>query len=403
MARQISPFHGLRLEITTTKTQKEKTTVMGDRTFNVRAFTSVKESVKSEGGSTTHRGEQRHKEGKGLDPLVDPKGYGAIRRSISRVEKKDEGFVLLVGPAILKETRFDTTGSMGDNVQLAFDVLPKSYHLLKEVEGAPLARYDLQIINSIFGDVCDDYVLCRSQAEMEEKIAEQLRLMVPEGAGGDADEDPQYGLFGAAYLTAADIANRWELKSYDFTVTDARGRSRLDPSTLIRVFGNDVFDHVKENGYQIKKDDLPTTKEVVRDLLKISHAFLIQIEDDDPAVNRFWTDIYGKDRVIVIPNVSYLPEVEAVIIGLTEGTLDLQSVESFLIDQAEISKSEAAFIKKAVANIPLGAQAILPNFDKLPKKGDVFAKKDDSWPIGKLSDDKKKPAKAPGKKPGVWL
>ena len=376
---------------------------MGERVFSARAFAVVESSVRSEGGSATRRGEQRHKEGKGLDPLVDPKGFGGIRRSISRVEKREGGFVLLVGPAILKETRFDTTGSMGGNVDLAFKMMPKSYHLLKEVAGAPLARYDLQIINSIFGDVSDNYVLCRSQAEMEEKIVEQLRLMVPERDGGDEDEDPQYGLFGAAYLTAADIVNRWGLKSYDFTVTDACGRPRLDPDILVRVFGEEVFDRVKENGHQMKKTDLPTTKEVVEDLLKISHAFLIQI-GRRPSVNRFWSDIYGKDRVIVIPDVSYLPEVEAVIIGLTEGTLDLQSAKSFLVDQAGISKDDAALIRKAVANIPLGAQAILPNFDRLPKKGDVFAEKSDPWPIGKLSDGKK-PSKVPGKKPGSvgWL
>src|ERR1035437_8093712 len=238
--------------------------IMGDRRFTTADFAATSRSVRSEGGSATKRGEQRHREGKGLDPLVDPKGFGVIRRSLFRYDGNAGKFVLTVAPAMLKETRFDTTGSMGDNVELAFKVLPKSYNLLKEAKGAPLGRYDLQIINSIFGDVSDDYVLCRSQAEMDDKIAEQLRLMVPEGGGGDSDEDPQYGLFGAAYLTAASIVS-YGLKTYDFTVTDACGRDRLDSNTLIRVFGPEVFDKVKENGQQIKRSDLPTTKEVVKD------------------------------------------------------------------------------------------------------------------------------------------
>ncbi len=357
---------------------------MGDRTFTSAAYKATASSVRSEGGSATKRGEQRHKEGKGLDPLVDPKGFGGIRRSLNRVESTAKGYKLLVGTAILKETRFDTTGSMGGNVQLAFDTLPRSYHLLKEVPGAPLARYDLQVINAIFGDVSDSYVLCRSQAEMDEKIAEQLRLMVPERAGGDSDEDPQYGLFGAAYLTAAAIT-KLGLKSYDFTVTDARGRGSLDASTLIRVFGDEVFDRTSDNGYQINRKKLPTTEEVVQDLLKISHAFLIQVEND-ARVHRFWKEIYGADRIITIPTLEHLPEVEAVIIGLTEGTLSLQEVEPFLKKNSEMSTATAIAIARGVANIPLKAQALLPNFDRVPLAGALFKNKDDAWPIDDKGD-----------------
>ncbi|MFA6458966.1 MAG: hypothetical protein WCV79_01030 [Candidatus Paceibacterota bacterium] len=379
---------------------------MGERVPTHEALRAVMRSVSDEGGSATHRGEQRHREGRGLDPLVDPKGFDVIRHSRNRFEKTGEHYVLTVAQAILKETRFDTTGSMGNNVQLAFEALPRSYHLLKEISNAPLGRYDLQIINSIFGDVQDSYVLCRSQAEMDEKIAEQLRLMVPQSAGGDSDEDPQYGLFGAAYLTAASIV-KVGLKTYDFTVTDARGRSRLDSETLVRVFGENVFDRVKDNGYQIKKGDLPTTKDVVRDLLKIAHAFLIQVGSESQ-VNRFWIDIYGRDRVIVIPDVRYLPEVESAIVGLTEGTVNLQSIEDFLVKEAQISATVANTIRRAVAGIPIGAQAALPNFMKIPFKGAKFANKTDAWPIGYSESGEptalskaKVPEKEKGKK--IWL
>lgn len=368
---------------------------MGARRLTEAAYTAMYHEVAKEGGTATHRGEQRHSEGRGLDPLVDPKGFGAIRRSIDRVERTDKGFKLLVGLAMLQETLFDTTGSMGNNVELAFKVLPKSYRLLYEVDGAPLCRYDLQIINAIFGDVSDNYVLCRSQAEMDEKIADQLRSMVPEHRGGDADEDPQYGLFGAAYLTAASIVLRG-LKSYHFTVTDARGRPTLNVSTLKRVFGDEVFDHVKENGHEINSRNLPDTEQVVRDLLKISHAFLIQVGNERP-VREFWKGIYGSERIIVLPNVECLPEVESVIVGLTEGTIDLQGVVGFLRKNAQMSQANAAMIREAVSGIPLRAQASLPNFDKIPLKGAFFAKKGDVWPIGQVGEVKPtKPAK-------IWL
>jgi len=363
---------------------------MGHETFSARAFTATAKEVAREGGSATHRGEQRHREGKGLDPLVDPKGYGGIRRSISRMDKQGDHFVLNVGWAMLTELRFDTTGSMGGNVDLAFQALPRRYKLLKEVERAPLARYDLQAINSIFGDVSDNYVLCRSQAEMGAKIAEQLRLMVPEKQGGDTPEDPHYGLFGAAYLTAADIVRRG-LKSYDFTVTDAPARDRLSSSVLTRVFGDEVFDWVKANGHDIKKSNVPTTKEVVQDLLEIAHAFLIQVGTTEETTE-FWTNVYGSERIVTISSVRHLPEVEAAIIGLTEGTLDLQGLESFLVDEAELSEAEAARIKIAVSGIPIGAQAALPGFKDVPLKGARFAKKGDLWPIGFTEGGKPDPA-----------
>ncbi len=379
---------------------------MGHRKFTEASFRATERSVRSEGGCATHRGEQRHREGKGLDPLVDPKGFGTIRYSRNRFEEIGGKFVMTVGQAILKESRFDTTGSMRDNVQKAFSSLPRSYKLLKEVSGAPLSRYDLQIINSIFGDVSDSYVLCRSQAEMDEKIAEQLRLMVPEGAGDDDAEDPHYGIFGAAYLTAASIV-KVGLKSYDFTTTDAPAHDGFDARTLIRVFGDDVFDRVTENGFQISRNKLPSIKEVVSSLTDRAHAFVIQIRGRSD-VYKFWSDIYGRERVVQIPSAEFLPEVEAAIIGLTEGTLDLQNVKDFLIDVAELRKDDAQMIKEAVAGIPIGAQAALPNFNKIPKAGMKFLKKEDPWPEG-FDSDGKPVAKAPAakgekkKSEKVWL
>ena len=351
---------------------------MGRETFTRDAYSRVAGEATSK-GSATHAGEQRHKEGKGLHELVDPKGFGVIRRALTWYEPEGEIFKLLRGVAMLEETRLDTTGSMGGNVAVAMKVLPKTYDLLAKIPNAVLCRYDVQMITSIFGDVQDNYVLCRSQAEMDVRIAEQMTLMFPEGDGGDSDEDPQYGLFGAAYLTQADI-NQYGLKYYDFTITDARGRDRLSAETLIRVFGETVFEKVKENGFQIKEKSLPTTKEVVCDLLKNAHAFILLVGENGDVVD-FWTNIYGAERVVVIPSVQLLPEIKSTIIGLTEGNLTLQDVENFLVNDAGLTHNEAKSIKRAVAGIPIGAQAMLPGFNKLPLKGELFAKKRDLWPM----------------------
>ena len=98
------------------------------------------------------------------------------------------------------------------------------------------------------------------------------------------------------------------------------------------------------------------------------------------------------------------PQVQAVIIGLTEGTLDLKKVSEFL-KRANVGEVDIARIVRSVANIPIGAQAALPNFSKRPQKGDLFKEKTDLWPIDPSEAPQKKPGKA-GAKPGggaIWL
>jgi hypothetical protein len=254
-------------------------------------------------------------------------------------------------------------------------VLPSAY----ELSNSLLPGYDLQIANGIFGDIVDRFVLCRPQFEMEAaKLVEQLTLMVPEREGGDITEDPHYGIFGAAYLTDRHI-NRYELKGYDFTISDAPTRDRLDERQLIRIFGAEVFDKVAENGRQISKDDLPTAKEMVEDLLRDAHAFFLQV-GGVRETTLGWTDIFSAQRVVHLPSTEFLPHVQAVIIGLTEGTLGLSDVPAFLTTN-NMSSADADRVVRSVANIPIGAQAALPNFGKLPKAGDLFKEKTDLWPV----------------------
>lgn len=373
---------------------------MGKDTFSRAAYTrSVAKFASSDGPVTKGAEQQARKTGK-LNPLVDPKEYGVIRPSRPRLEKQANGlWMLTVGTPMPIETRVDTTGSMGGNVDIALRVLPKGF----ELYGSVLPGYDPQIATGIFGDVQDYFVLCRPQFEMlAERIVEQLTLMVPERAGGDTPEDPHYGLFGAAYLIAAYI-HRIGLKSYDFTVSDAPGRDTFNENQLRRIFGEEVFAKVKENGYQMDSNDLPTTKDVVQELLKHTHAFFLQVEHEK-STTAFWTEIFGRDRVVVLPSTELLPHVQATIIGLTEGTLTLDDVPEFLRVH-NVEKADTAKIVRSVANIPLGAQAALPNFAKRPQKGDLFREKTDLWPVPPTELDETETSSTPpdGKKKDEWM
>jgi hypothetical protein len=352
---------------------------MGYRSFSRNAFAGTQAKVAAAGGDTTSAGrEEMNRTGK-LHPLVDPAGFGLIRKSWPRyVELPDGHFHNIAGIPMLFESLLDTTGSMSRNIKLAFNSLPKLYDLLTNGEVPVLGRYDTQIINSIFGDVVDDFILARAQAEMDEKIAEQLTLMVAPngGGGGNGGEDPEYGFFAAAYLTDS-FVTRYGLKSYHMTVTDEPSHGYIDKGGLVRVFGEEVFEKVAENGYEINPRNLPDTAEIVSDLKKRAHAFMISVDGNNA---RYWAQYYGAERVVVIDSTANLAYVQAALIGLTEGVLDLQSLYGYLRDFG-CNEREARAIQRAVAGIPIGAQCALPNFDKIPEKGMVFAQKHDLWPI----------------------
>lgn len=373
---------------------------MGDYTFSREAYSRATEDHIPKSGPTTARAEQKAKETGKLNPLVDPAGYGVVRRSLIRFELDEKTGLYRVtkGCSVPVETRTDTTGSMGHNVDVIHEVLPEFYEMTLPL----VPDCDLHFLPAIFGDVVDRFVLCRPQFEMiAEKIVQQIALMVPCRGGGDTTEDPHYGIFGAAYLVAAYI-NRIGLKGYDFTASDADSRTRFDESQLTRIYGDTVFEKAKANGHPIDKDDLPDLKEVVQDLLKRAHAFFLQV-GSNRSVTSFWSRIYGKERVIELPDTRYLPHVQATIIGLTEGTLGLTDVVDFL-RQNNMEKEVAEVILRSVSKIPIGAQAALPNFKKRPKPGDYFKTKTDLWPIDpkdlpdeiKEKKDKKQP-KAGGK------
>ncbi len=353
-------------------------------------------------GSATYVGEQRQSLGLGLDPLVDPAGYGVIRRALSWYEPRKDGTCeLLRGVALPEETLLDTTGSMGKNVEIAMRVLPTAYKLLSTGNNPVVGRYDLQMATSIFGDRGDQYILQRSQFEMDERIAEAMTKMYPEGAGHDTPEDPQYGLFGAAFLTAATIYE-YGLKSYHFTVSDAPGRDRISHSELIRVFGGEVFKRVSENGHSLSEQQLPSTTETVTELQKRAHAFFLQVGEVSDT-SSFWKRIYGENRMIVIPRTELLPYVKAAIIGLTEGTIDLQSIHDYL-RSVGTSADDAKNIARAVAGIPLGEQKNLPNFGKIPLKGAIFANKGDLWPTTTSTmEQSAAPSSAPKSADSMWL
>lgn len=330
-------------------------------------------------GSTTFVGEQRAQEGRGLDPLVDPAKYNVVRESNNLLVPDGEEFVLQFGVAMPVETDLDTTGSMGRNVDVAFGVLPKVQNLLIQGSRAVLSRYHTQMATGVVQDREDQFPYLRSQFEPDNEVERQMGLLVPERSGGDATEDYQLGLFAAAYLTRASI-RQYGLKGYYFVVGDEIGRDSLDRRVLEQVFGSSVLEKAFGSN---PSQSLPSTEEVAKKVLQDWHAFFLQV-GGNPATTRWWSKLLGRERVIVLPRTEDLAEMQACIIGLTEGVLDLQSAADFLNDSKRDldAKAMLARIVTAVGNIPVGLQATLPNFSRIPAAGARFTSREDIWPVG---------------------
>ncbi|MBI4118493.1 MAG: hypothetical protein HY455_03095 [Parcubacteria group bacterium] len=329
-------------------------------------------------GSVTFEGEQRAKQGKGLDSLVDPKERGVIREAnnlLVPVPGSDE-FELKFGVAIPVETDVDTTGSMGGNVEIAFKVQPKVQNLLIQGGNAVLRRYHAQLCTGVVQDRVDQFPYQRSMFEPDNEVERQMGLLVPERSGGDSTEDYQLGLFAAAHLTRAAITE-YGLRGYYFSVGDEIGRDSFDGRVLEQVFGPSVLEKAFGKG---SPQSLPSTVEVAKKLLRNWHGFFLQVGNNRYTAE-WWSKVLGEERVIRLPKTEDLAEVQAVIIGLTEGVLDLQSAVDFL-KEAKVTASEAKRIVEACSGIPIGLQTTLPNFDKIPMAGATFASREDIWPIG---------------------
>ena len=74
--------------------------------WSSKSYTETAEETRREsGGRSTYKGEQRAKQGKGLDRLVDPKEFNGMRESLNLMIPQDDGtFILSNGVAMPIET-----------------------------------------------------------------------------------------------------------------------------------------------------------------------------------------------------------------------------------------------------------------------------------------------------------
>jgi hypothetical protein len=322
-------------------------------------------------------GEQVLRETGTLHPDVDIRG-GKIRQSHNALipsESGDGTVVLVNGPAWPLLSMFDGTASMGENVGRAHTAAGAVDAMLGNIRGL---GFNTQLAAGVVQDVGDHYpVVQMTQYESDNRRAEQLRLLLPANAGGDAPED--YDLALAHLMLGLDLDIwRYGLRGYAFIVGDQLGRGFVTPSDVRHHLGHTIQSQM-------------TTEAICKALRPKLHLFFLQVDSRGPggynSISHWWLEKLGLGRVIITPH-QFLAEVQA---GLAYVTETLRPTQDGLSRFLQVEGANTTLSQRNIHEIwqclqaaqeHFGSQARLTGYNDLPKPGDVFVHYRDPWPIG---------------------
>jgi hypothetical protein len=320
---------------------------------------------------------------KTIHPYVDvTKNRGSHNAMIPG--DKPGTFVLTNGIALPILSMFDGTGSTSHWLEDFFHACEKQYQL---VDGAR-PRYNTQFASAVVQDVVDVYhspVVQVSQFESDERSAEQVRLLLPAGNGGDAAEDYDLGLTAGLFIYA-DLWTYYGLKGYFTLTADDIGRGKVTSDLIQEHLGQSLG----QLG-QFQNANRVDTSEICRQLIEHWHLFLLQVPASSMLSysTSWWNEVIGSGRVIKVKNPSLLAEVRAGLVYATEATnptkqgliefMQRAGTEQVTIDARNL---EEVWRTIQTAEEHFGAQAKLPGYQDIPLPGDVFNHFRHAWPIG---------------------
>lgn len=337
--------------------------------FDTERYTRTRDAMAARSEEVHAKGREIYRKTGHMDPLVDVKGK--LRLSHNSFKKDGDKAILVNGIALPVWSGFDGTGSMGEMAGIAHAAMGEIMAMLNGVRH----RYNPQLSTSVVQDVCDPHpVFQMSQFETDERVAEQIRLLIPDGGGGDSTEDYQLALAYLMLAVDADINNFYGLKGYGFIVGDEIGRERVEAELVLERLGH-------------KLQKSMTTKAVAKEVLKKWHLFYIVVGNDH-GTSDWWLDKLGAGRVVMCPEPHLLAEVQAALVYATETD---QPTKEGLFEFLSAGGSNKKVTKKVAnevwswieeAKVPFGAQTKLSGYADIPMPGAVFEHYRHQWPVG---------------------
>ncbi|WP_228814259.1 hypothetical protein [Nocardia otitidiscaviarum] len=230
---------------------------------------------------------------------------------------------------------FDVTGSMRVVPRIMQEKLGRLHGLLRRKGYAE----DPQILFGAIGDAdCDRVPLQVGQFESDNRMDEQLRLILLEGGGGgQKSESYELAAYFMAKHTATDAWDKRGEQGYLFIVGDELNKPRLAARHIRGVIGDAVHQDI-------------SVRSVYRELAERWHVHYILPNQScyyrDPQIAEHWRDLLG-ERFLRLDDPAAVCELIALTIGIGEDRVDL---DAGLADLRDIgSDTEAAAVHAALA------------------------------------------------------
>jgi hypothetical protein len=343
-------------------------------TFDTAKYTASVTEMKARKEEVHDKGREVYKRTGRLDPLVDIKGKQRVSHNSMA---KDGGKIILKnGIALSIFTGFDGTGSMAENSVRAHEAQGRINSMLSALN----PRYNIQLSISVIQDVCDEHEPFQmSQFESDERTAEQLRLLVPDGGGGDSTEDYQFALAYLMMATHTDIYDFYGLKGYGFIVGDEIGRENVTVEGVKEYLG-------------LTLQNTMSTREVARALLPKWHMFYVHVGSSGAGGHKdhatdWWEDKFGPGHVVLCQDPKLIAEVQCALIYVTETAIPTEDGLFAFLNAGGANKKITEAIAKEIwnwiinAKVEFGAQTKLAGYADIPLPGAVFEHYRHQWPI----------------------
>jgi hypothetical protein len=215
---------------------------------------------------------------------------------------------------------FDVTGS---NVADAARVQAKLANLF----GLLLRKgyvEDPQILIGAYGDAqCDRVPLQVSQFESDNRVDDALDKLFLEGnGGGNGGESLALAAYYLTHHTATDALEKRNKKGYAFFIADEITHE-ITAAQITRFIGD---------GEPLGPID---NKSLVKDFQEKWEVFILVIDNYSAKAQGsvgFYKKLFGEDHVLVLETPESVTETIGIVIGVQEGTVDLQEATDDLIE-----------------------------------------------------------------------
>ncbi len=263
-------------------------------------------------------------------PTLDPKGV-RVRESRDSHEHPASNSIVVM---------FDVTGSMlGVPVTLQ--------KKLPELLGLLLRKgyiSDPQILFGAIGDAtCDRVPLQVGQFESDNRMDENLEnIFLEGGGGGQRTESYELAMYFVSRHTDIDCWSKRGHKGYLFLIGDEMAYPQVKKHEVQEVIADGL------------EQDIPVAQ-IVKELQKRYHVFYLLPKaasyGGDRKILGFWRDLLGQN-VLELEDTEAVCEIIALVIGMTEGSIDLSQGKEDLKEYAVDDRTLAAVTHALAGLLP---------------------------------------------------